>query len=382
MFGLFELDFDSGETDTLGNNAEEVDLDGDGVADGFGTDENGDGVIDTVWMDTDGDGMPDAAYVDTNGDGIYDSLTEYHDYNQDGIFDSTTTYSDTDQDGNIDQVMKAYDSDGDGQIDTFKTHYDTDGDGRADKVIEEQFLDRDGDGTIDTYIYGEDEGADGSFEIAEAYDFDITSGELQPLDLGETGRNGTYYDELEQFDPDSVDPANVSGNPGQSMEEWEFQGNTNRCALYSQKFVIEELTGRDVDIEEIADLAEENGWFSEESGTSLLDMNKVLDYYGVENTMSFHNDIDDIRECLDSGGKVIVSLDADEIWHGESDDLFSPTASSDHAVEVIGIDYSNPDEPMVILNDSGSPNGCGEMVPLDTFMDAWEDGDCQMVTCG
>ena len=52
-----------------------------------------------------------------------------------------------------------------------------------------------------------------------------------------------------------------------------------------------------------------------------------------------------------------------------------------HAVQVIGIDYSNPDEPMVILNDSGTPDGCGEMVPLDTFLDAWEDGNCQMITC-
>lgn len=75
--------------------------------------------------------------------------------------------------------------------------------------------------------------------------------------------------------------------------------------------------------------------------------------------MSFHNDIDDIRECLESGGKVIVSIDADEIWFGESDDLFTPGDGPNHAVEVIGIDYSNPDEPMVILNDSGNPNGCG-----------------------
>lgn len=373
MFGLMGLDF---------SHAEEIDLDGDGIVDALGADTDGDGIVDAFGMDTDGDSLVDTVLMDTNGDGVFETYVESHDYNQDGIIDSVTTYRDTDQDGNFDMVEKAYDSDDDGELDTFETHYDTDGDGKDDMVVEEHFFDRDGDGEIDTYVYGEDEGADGVFEIVETYDFDISSGELQPLNITETGGNGTYYDELEQFNPDEVDPANVSGSPGQSMEEWEYQGDTNRCALYSQKFVIDELTGQDVDIEEIADLAEENGWFTEEGGTSLMDMNKVLDYYGVENTMSFNNDIDDIKECLDSGGKVIVSLDSDEIWHGESDDLFSPTAASDHAVEVIGIDYSNPDEPMVILNDSGSPYGCGEMVPLDTFMDAWEDGDCQMITCG
>ena len=79
--------------------------------------------------------------------------------------------------------------------------------------------------------------------------------------------------------------------------------------------------------------------------------------------------------------KGIVAIDANEIWYGEGDDLFSPSSGANHAVEVIGIDYSDPDHPMVILNDSGSPNGKGEMVPLGDFMDAWKDGECQMIKC-
>ena len=54
---------------------------------------------------------------------------------------------------------------------------------------------------------------------------------------------------------------------------------------------------------------------------------------------------------------------------------------ADHAVEVIGFDYSDPNNPMVILNDSGTPDGCGELVPLDVFVNAWEAGDCQMIEC-
>lgn len=103
--------------------------------------------------------------------------------------------------------------------------------------------------------------------------------------------------------------------------------------------------------------------------------------YGIENEMSFHNDINDLRQCLENGGKVIVSVNSDEIWYGETDQLFVPVDGANHAVQVIGIDDSDPDNPMVILNDSGTPDGCGEMVPLDVFEDAWADGDCQMITC-
>lgn len=407
-------DFRGEEFDADGDGFNEsilVDTDGDGVADAMLTDTDGDGVMDATWLDTDGDGVFDTALVDTdgdgtadavltdtNGDGIIDTMqsetdtdgdgyadtmTVSHDYDQDGTFESTAVYRDMDGDGVYDELVKGYDSDHDGKIDTFTTYQDLDGDGHADAVVQEQYFDRDGDGNIDTYVFQTDGDGDGAFDAIQVYDVDPATHEVHliPLDdeLGHVA--GTYADELEQFDPAHADMDAVSGDPARAMEQWEFQGNTGRCALYSQKFVIEEITGQEVDIEEMADLAEENGWFDEDHGTPLLNMNKMLDHYGIENTMRFHNDISDIERCLGFGGKIIVSIDADEIWYGENDNLFTPGDGANHAVEVIGIDHSNPDEPMVILNDSGNPNGCGEMVPMDTFLDAWEDGDCQMITC-
>ena len=76
-----------------------------------------------------------------------------------------------------------------------------------------------------------------------------------------------------------------------------------------------------------------------------------------------------------------VSIDADEIWIGDNDSIFAPGEAANHAVEVIGVDYTDPDNPVVILNDSGHPDGCGSMIPLEDFVDAWEDGGCQMVAC-
>ena len=304
-------------------------------------------MFDTVQLnfDLDGDGIADvyAQEVDLDGDGIADALA--FDMDSDGILDSY-----------------ALDSNGDGVTDLFMSEFDTDGDGITDK-----------------FMVMSDEDGDGVYETGELYDYDASDGTLELINL--EGDFDTDYDTMDNFDPDNYDPDDISGDPAHSMEEWEFQGDTNRCAIYSQKFVIDELTGEDMDIEDLADLAEENGWFTEEGGTPLLNMNKILDYYGIDNEMSFHNDMDDLKECLDAGGKAIVSIDSGEVWEGESDSLFDPSDGADHAVEVIGIDYSDPDDPMVILNDSGHPDGCGELVPMDTFIDAWEDGGCQMIAC-
>ena len=45
-------------------------------------------------------------------------------------------------------------------------------------------------------------------------------------------------------------------------------------------------------------------------------------------------------------------------------------------------DRSDPEHPMVILNDSGHVNGQGAMVPLDEFVDAWDDSNNLAVICG
>ena len=367
-----------------------VDLDGDGIPDAYTQeiDTNSDGILDTIQtaVDTNGDGIADTIFfeADTNGDGIIDQYTEVHDYNQDGNYDDIKTFLDTDVDGIFEQVTMQYDSDNDGIIDTIETHVDYDGDGIADTTQIEQFIDSDGDGEFDKYIVGTDVDGDNVFETVDMYDYDVDTETLTLLaeddGLAYIDGHGTYAEELDNYDPTHSNPDAVVGHPEEAMAQWEFQGNTGRCALYSQKFVIEELTGHEVDIEEIADLAEEHGWFTEEGGTPVLNMDKILDYYGIDNEVSFHNSIDDLRDALEGGHKVIVSIDSDEIWHGENDSIFVPGDAVDHAVEVIGIDYTDSDNPMVILNDSGTPDGCGEMVPLDTFVDAWDDGSNHMIT--
>ncbi len=68
--------------------------------------------------------------------------------------------------------------------------------------------------------------------------------------------------------------------------------------------------------------------------------------------------------------KPVVAVDGNEIWYGNTE-TYAPN-DPNHAVEVIGIDYSSP-EPMVIINDSGTMDGHAITVPASQFMDAWED---------
>lgn len=336
-------------------------------------DFDGDGSVDTIGYDTNGDGLIDTYHteLDTDGDGIIDTIIDSNDYDQNGIIDGQTLYHDFDNNGIYEEVIKGYDSDADGVLDDFTTYHDYDGDGNEDEIIRERLMDSDDNPDADKIQTDIDENP-----VFESGENGLFSAEE---DIGNVG--GMRADELDNFDPGHADMDHVTGNPAESMQEWEYQGDTNRCALYAQKFVIEELRDTEIDIEELARFAEGNGWFGEESGTPLLNMDKVLEHFGIQSEMSFYNDISDIERCLQNGGKAIVSIDADEIWYGEDNDLFTPNDAPNHAVEVIGIDRSDPDEPMVILNDSGNPQGCGEMIPLETFLDAWEDGNCQMISC-
>lgn len=351
----------------------------------FEFDSNGDGYADSylVAYDTTGDGNFDQVLMisDTNGDGVEDTLAMCYDTDKNGQLDTFQLDQDTNGDGMYDMVYKAYDYNQDGEIDSLTTYVDADHDGQYEHVAKAH--DSTGDGVLEHVDYYMDSDGTGTPDYHQAFIYDPTVGQLVPTMAAGFEVGGTYSFELENFQPDFNYPADISGDPAESMTYWECQGNTNRCALFSQKFVIEELSPNidHIDIEDFADIAKEQGWFSEDEGTTMLNMNNMLDYYGIDNEMSFHNTIDDLEDCLNNGGKVIVAIDANEIWYGEDNNIFSPESGANHAVEVIGIDRTDPNNPMVILNDSGSPSGKGEMIPLDVFEGAWEDGNCQMIEC-
>ena len=314
--------------------------------------------------------------IDFDGDGVEDRVEKYYDYNQDGKADIVKIYTDENNDGEFDTMEKHFDSDGDGLLDTTEVYVDSDGDRKLDYnemysfdptsnklvIIDEYDLDDDGGDVTD--------GSDG---------FDEDNNTDDDYDINDVDDSSSFRG---QFDPSTVtDPSLVIGNPEGSLDLWEYQGDTGRCALYTQLFVIKEMTGQSIEMEDFAKIAKENGWFDETIGTMPLNSNLMLDYYGIENEMGFNKSMDDIIDCLNNGGRAIVSVDAWQIWDGEATDIFTPSGGSNHSVEVIGIDYSDPNNPMVILNDSGTSDGKGEIVPLEVFENAWNEGDRKLIAC-
>lgn len=388
---------------------EEMDLDGDGKIDYVhekqDTDGDGNYDIESEIFDTNGDGIMDTEYIyqDTNGDGKYNLFTGTRDTDGDGEPNEVHIGVDTDRTGEADTFVSKFDRDGDGEFENIVKSFDYNDDGIVDNQLD--YKDTTGDGNFDTFTERFDDDHDGIFDRAIAH-YDINGDSEEDIALRfRLGPDGTLvlvhdandafdYDTVgalgnglswfsadnPQFTPNANYPEGITGDPANSLDLWEYQGESGPCALYSQMFVIEEFTGQHLNMEEFQRTAEENGWYG--AGTSQLDMSRMLDAYGIENEMTFNSNFSDLEECLNNGGRVIVAIDADEVWYqGNGGDLFSPSAAANHAVEVIGVDRTDPLNPMVILNDSGTPDGRGEMVPLDTFMDAWADGRNQMIRC-
>ncbi len=289
------------------------------------------------WMDVDGDGIPDTMAADIDGDGIQETLL-----------------TDTDGDGIFDMAMM--DTDGDGVFET--AGFDNNGDGVIDHVVISE--DVNGDLEFDAVTEMEDWNGNGIWDSTET--FELASAEA--------------YNEYEHFDPAESDGSGIAGDPGAALDSWHTQSG-NTCAVVSQEGILESILGQEFDEDELRELAEDNGWYN--NGTSAEDVGQLLEHYGIHTEQSSGNSIDDLRDSLEDGNHIIAMVDADELWSGENEEMFGPGMDMNHAVRVIGIDESDPENPMVIINDSGVANGQGVTIPLDNFMDSWEDSVCSMV---
>ena len=288
----------------------------------------------------------------------------------------------------------AYDSDGDGLPDTYvtETYYDMDDDGFADAVQTETHLDLDEDGTVDyssisivseddtgegyNVFIGEDSNGNGTYESTTV----LTGLDEEGNALGFYHYNpmeGGMIDGYTSFDADGADMDDIVGSPVETMQPWHTQETPSTCAVAAQEFVLDHFFDRDFTESELREIAEENGWYAD--GTLMQDVGNLLEHFGLNVERSTDNSLEDIGNCLNGGGQVIVGVDADELWEGGSDDFFGPGMGANHAIQVIGIDQSDPENPMVIINDSGVANGCGAMVSADLFMDAWNDSGNYMV---
>jgi uncharacterized protein YvpB len=96
----------------------------------------------------------------------------------------------------------------------------------------------------------------------------------------------------------------------------------------------------------------------------------LLQKHGIQSDLTTGNSMGSLEQDLAGGHKVIAALNAETIWNypaGNGD-----RTTPDHAVVVTGVDTGAN---VVHVNDSGTPDGRNEQIPMATFSQAWTTSD-------
>lgn len=179
----------------------------------------------------------------------------------------------------------------------------------------------------------------------------------------------------------------VYGESGENISDPVFilQPDNYSCALRSQQIVLRDF-GIDIPFDQLEQIALRNGIYTNE-GTFTSDIGKVLELAGIGIHQVQGTTLSDLMDELAQGHRVIVSVDAHELWDtgiwGRMKNwLFDVLGNQggNHALIVAGVEVNPNDlnDINVVLTDPGTGHLRIEY-PVDQFMDAWKDSDCFMV---
>jgi hypothetical protein len=165
------------------------------------------------------------------------------------------------------------------------------------------------------------------------------------------------------------------GDPQAAAPYWRFQHQED-CGLMAVADVVGQIKGREpsqVGIElrgAFTKSQAHHGRIYRFDGTSVEDLVVLLQKYGIQSQLTTGNSMEGLEQDLAGGRKVIAALNAETIWNyprGQGN-----RTEADHAVVVTGVDTRTD---LVHLNDSGTPNGRDEQIPMATFTQAWATGN-------
>ena len=191
------------------------------------------------------------------------------------------------------------------------------------------------------------------------------------------------------------------GDPDAAARWWRHQ-KYDDCVLMASADVIGEMTGKEPSEEAIIKKAQSTPSVAHPgtiytkpadpdnpdsgAGASVEDVPALLAQYRVAAVVvdrdhtavrGIRPGIAGLKQALGGGHKVIISVNAELIWHEPVDEKDkSGNPLSDHAVVVTGVDATHG---IVHLNDSGISGGRDEQVPMELFVKAWDTSDELMV---
>ena len=155
-----------------------------------------------------------------------------------------------------------------------------------------------------------------------------------------------------------------------------IQHQSDTCAIKSQQIILHSF-GLDISEELLTIEATSKGYYIPGHGSNARDVGSLLEDHGVGTHSKTNATIYDLMFELAQGHKIIVGVDADELWRPSFyNDLFGEQAN--HALVVTGIDTSNPFDMRVIITDPGTGD-VARSYPVEQFLDAWHDSACFMV---
>lgn len=179
----------------------------------------------------------------------------------------------------------------------------------------------------------------------------------------------------------------VCGESGENIGDPIFiqQPDDHSCALRSQQIILRNF-GIDVPFEDLEKMALENGVYTN-NGTYTYDIGKILELSGIGMHQVTGTTMEDLMDELSRGHRVIVSVDADELWYndnlkGKLKNWFNDVTGhqgGNHALIVAGIEVNTNDvkDIKVVLTDPGTGHLRIEY-PVGQFVDAWKDSNCFM----
>lgn len=162
------------------------------------------------------------------------------------------------------------------------------------------------------------------------------------------------------------------------------QSYPDSCAIKSQQLILNDF-GIEVSEVDLVQTAAVNGWYN--GGTAPQDVGNLLELANIPVTRHEGANVFNLVNELVQGHKVIVGVDANEMWYNESENDkfinwyndFCGMQGGNHALIVAGIDTSDVASPQVVVVDPGTGDD-GKRYPLDQFIDAWSDSNCYMVS--
>lgn len=160
-----------------------------------------------------------------------------------------------------------------------------------------------------------------------------------------------------------------------------YQYYPDTCAFQSQALILREY-GFNVTQEDLVEVAKAQGWYVDGYGTPADKVGKLLEYYGVDTSITEGNNIFNLANELAQNHHVLVTVDSGELWApgmGEKLEDLLIREQADHALLVVGIDTSNPSDVKVIVTDPGNGN-TQYAYSEKQFMEAWKDSNCFMAS--